>query len=180
MTTTKSTRSELARLRLRITGSWEVSRFPAWRGKAKAEEPVVGILFVSDGQTTSWIKMNRGNATAPQLVVSLCPHETCREVTAVCFDVGTNARGVCTLRREVTPVPNIPSETIQQTGELVTICRIEGNPTILLRVLFLACRDVKVGRNRIWHLKEGLDHKLSESIVAVLSSGRTGILEGAL
>ena len=70
--------------------------------------------------------------------------------------------------------PVIPETLAVSTGSIVEFAIIDGEPEIALSVAFLAGADVKVGHNRLWHVRPGLAEHISQPIRAMLSYGRSG------
>jgi hypothetical protein len=54
------------------------------------------------------------------------------------------------------------------------LATVEGDPRIELGVLLLALRDVKFGRNHLWHLRPERAQGLPEPFATILVRGRSG------
>jgi hypothetical protein len=71
-------------------------------------------------------------------------------------------------------LPSIATSSRALTGVRFTLTTIEASPEVIVATLFLAATDVKVGRNRLWHLDADHGAGVPEDLRKLLSYGRSG------
>jgi hypothetical protein len=145
-----------------------------WIGNAHADEDIVGMAFLASGATCRWVK-SAERGPHPQIDIRLSSYDdTHRDVQVGVSVGGAGMLGRCLLEREGDSFRVEP--TTCSTGTIVLLTTVEGDPRTDLLALFLASSDVKFGRNRLWHLREGLVGGLAERLASLFTHGRTGQL----
>jgi hypothetical protein len=139
-----------------------------WTGAARAVEDLVALGLIAHGGWLRWFKSSLRAATLP-LTVILHPPEAV-EGGYVVLDVGGRVDNM--LSRDGRSLSVLPRQTI--TGRPLLLATVEGDPRIELGVLLLALRDVKFGRNHLWHLRPEWALGLTEPFATILVGGRSG------
>ncbi len=112
-------------------------------------------LIAHDG-ALRWFKSSHLAATVP-LGVTLHPPDAVEGGYAV-LDVGGSVDNA--LSRGGRSISGLPCQAI--TGRPLLLATVEGDSRIELGVLLLAFRDVKFGRNHLWHLRPERAQRLPE------------------
>jgi len=140
----------------------------------------VSIVFLETEEETHWCISQRGDTPSLPIRVVLFDYDKLGYDVQVNFSIGNsdgNRRLGCTVNSR-DYVPNIPDKFEVETGKVIELAFIEGNPSIRLKMLYLAKNDVKVYRDGIWHIRKELQD--SFPISKLLNYGRTGIIAGSL
>ena len=74
---------------------------------------------------------------------------------------------------EEPPTACLMGASATNTGTLHVVARIEG---VAFAVLLLPASAVKIGRNRLWHLREDIVSRLPADQRGLLTGGRSGSL----
>lgn len=164
----------LKRSRVSMSGAWAPEKIRRWKGLVKADELIVAVAFVLREGRTSWSKSQP--ARGPELEVDLLlgHHDAGGLDVQVNFSAGSGQVISRCLLESVEFRPDLFTDRLKATGSVVQLGGPFGSPEITLSLLVLAASDVKVGRNRLWHLRPAVSTGLSEPYLGVLTHGRSG------
>jgi hypothetical protein len=139
-----------------------------WTGAARGVEDLVALGLMAHDGVLRWFKSSHRAATVP-LDVTLHPPDAVEGGYAV-LDVGGSVDNA--LSRGGRSISALPCQAI--TGRPLFLATVEGDPRMELGVLLLAFRDVKFGRNHLWHLRPERAQRLPEPFATILVRGRSG------
>ena len=172
--------SALRHFPVAISGEWLRARTRDWRGEVRAEEPIVAVSFCIRGRDVSWCKSDPADHSHP-IRLLLAHYDSGGRDVQVNFSVGETDGSVRT--RTLLPSaayrPAIRPSHSAGTSTLVPYATVEGSHPVQVLVLFLASSDVKLGRNRLWHLRTNLLDSVPAVFRTVLARGRAGELAAA-
>lgn len=148
-----------------------------WKGTLVAADPLAALVFLDEPAAVHWVKCAR---VASSLSVDLSLHAYADHSSKV----ATFAARVGDDGPPAVPVVDTgsPAETCGisagpfVTGRVAVLARAEGAD---LLVLLFPARLVKVGRNRLWRLRDEYAAELSPRLREVLTRRRTGTLSVA-
>ena len=156
----------LTELPVTISGDSATPR--RWTGTARAVEDLVALgLMVQDG-AIRWFKSSH-RAPTVRLDITLHPPEAV-EGGYVVLDAGGRVQNA--LSRGGRSISVVSRQAI--TGRPLLLATVEGDPRLELGVLLLTLRDVKFGRNHLWHLRPERAQGLPEPFATILARGRSG------
>lgn len=164
----------LARRPVAVEGKWLPAAPARWRGIARAEDPLVAVSLLQHDEGISWTKSERGVPEGQEIHLALPWFD--REGVDVGVRFGTT-NGVCSWRTRLPSAeyrPLVADRLTCETGRLFRFALFEGSSPIACWFMFLSARDVRVGRNGLWHLRKPLRPGVSEPLRTLLSYGRTG------
>ena len=178
MSSGESARLEsLRRLEVMVEGDWCSGRVRRWQGVARAAESLVGVAWVTSGESSRWCKSKRASPDGQQVGLLLGHYDASGLDVQVSFSVGRgSARVRCTVPSEDYK-PSVPGAVGVRTGEPSRLATIYSTPEIVLSLMFIAGSDVTVGRNGLWHIRRELAESVPEPLRSILSYGRAGQLE---
>ncbi len=167
--------SGVARLPVTISGKWSTPPKRDWQGLASSVEPIVAVSFLRCNGRVEWCLSERPTGNAIEVRLALLPFDE----RAVDTQVNTSIGGGGSRRyRSILPSPGyhptIPIIGSFETGRIMLISRIEGDPCIDFLGLFLARWDTKTGRDGIWHIRPHFREILPKLMLVPLTYGRTG------
>jgi hypothetical protein len=139
-----------------------------------ADEPIVTLAIQESYGRWSWCKSSARKGSTQAVSLLLGEYDRAGTDVQVSFECGG---GQVVSRSGVESKayrPGMPDTLELKTGELATIAMIAGAPVVALMLLVIAGRDVKVGRNHLWHLRRELADDVDEPFRKVLSYGRAG------
>ena len=157
-----------------VKGIWSPSPKRDWRGIASSSEPIVGITFLRFNTVVEWCLSER--VIGSEIEVRLALFEYDREHLEVQVNASIG-RGGTRYRSTVSSadyLPDIPVTRIFDTGKVVLISTVEGDPTVSFLGLFLARADAKSFPKGIWHVREHFRGNLPGVLIKPLTYGRTG------
>lgn len=148
-----------------------------WKGTLVGADPLAAIVFLEEPAAVHWVKSAR---VASSLPVNLSLHAYADHSSKV----ATFAASVGDDGPPAVPVADTgsPAETCEisagpfVTGRVAVLARTEGAD---LLVLLFPARLVKIGRNRLWRLRDQYAAELPPRLREVLTRRRTGILSVA-
>ncbi len=139
-----------------------------------ADESIVGLAIQESYGKWSWCKSSARTGSVHEVSLLLGDHDPTGVDVQVTFTCGhgqvVSRFGVASRAYK----PLMPETLELQTGRLTPVVVVAGAPDVRLMLLLLARRDVKVGRNHLWHLRRELTDGVDEPFRNVLSYGRTG------
>lgn len=159
-------------------GEWMPAPKRDWRGLIQSTESVVAVSFLKAGSHVEWCKSDRGSLAGLEVTVMLGNYDNLGLDVQVNFSIGNKGPRWRTLVESASYLPKLLVTRGFLTGRLVDFATVAGRPTIELSALFIARKDVKVGRNGLWHLRKELVNFSPESLRNVLTYGRSGGFEG--
>lgn len=174
---TPKAKRQPATVEMTVTGAWLAAPRRDWQGVIQASEAVVGLSFISIGSHTEWSKSDRGSAEGLEARVMLGNYDRLGLDVQVNFSIGHNGPRWRTLVDSATYLPRLLIPKTFQTGGLIDFAKVEGNPLVELKAIFLARQDVKVGRNGLWHLRKELVEFFPESLRKILTYGRSAAFD---
>lgn len=145
-----------------LKGAWLDGPRRRWEGIVSADEPIVTLAIQESYGAWSWCKSSARKGPTQEVSLLLGEHDRAGTDVHVNFECG---RGQVVSRCGVDSKaykPAMPDTLDLKTGELATIAMITGEPVVALMLLVLAGRDVKVGRNHLWHLRRELADDVDE------------------
>jgi hypothetical protein len=166
----------LTKLKVNLSGDWDSMPRRVWEGVARCSEALVGISFLSVGDHTEWCKFYSDSPDGLEFHVGLFTMDKDPKDVGITFN---GLRWRTTVESEH-DLPAILAPSTVQTGEIVLVSKVGLAPVIPASVLFLVRRDVKMGRNHLWHLRKELLDGISEPFAKILTYGRAGKLDFAI
>lgn len=165
----------LAKLSVVIEGSWNEARPADWRGTARADASIVAVTLLGRPESGCWCKSEPGLIDGQRVRLLLGRYDKLGRDVKVIFGAGGQRDGR-TMMPDARYRPDIPARTVCTTGSFVRFAIVAGEPAVPCWLLFLAASDVKVGRDRLWHLRKDLREGVAEPLRSILAYGRTGTL----
>jgi hypothetical protein len=188
-----ATRGALVRVPVQMRGAWTPEMALSsgwtrreWQGLARADEPLVAVLFARVADTIEWHKSDRPPRRDPADAVAVHTLDVSLGITAgpgqplASLDARTH-RAHANVTISVPGgglAPAIPDQHATSTGVLLDLVAFDGTPRVTFALLFLAASQVKVGRNGLWHVRRALAPALHEPLRTILTRGRHGSLPG--
>jgi len=166
-----------AKVEMTVAGEWLPAPKRDWRGVIQSAETVVAIAFLRVGGHTAWCKSDRGSLHGLEVSVMLDRYDNFGLDVSASFSIGNNGPRWRTLVESANYFPKIIAPKTFLTGQLIDFAKVEGNPRIDLNALFIARKDVRVGRNGLWHLRKELVEFFPESFRKILAYGRSGAFD---
>lgn len=164
----------LRRVDVSVSGEWRAGATRDWLGQARGPEPIVAISFAVKGGRVSWCKSGRATPEGQPVRLLLGHYDSAMRDVQVNFSVGDGGVVSRTVVDSPTYRPSIfPPMTIT-TARFTPFTTVEGASPVQLFALFLVGSDVKVGRNRLWHLRPKLAESVPTDFRKLLTYGRTG------
>jgi hypothetical protein len=143
-----------------------------WRGALTCAEPMGAVAFLLASGNLFWVKSRELSATLP-VEVSLHAWADYRPDRATFAAVigGAYLPGV-----PVLAAPDVAGSCTVEPGTIRTgrvTCLARANPAALF-VLLIPRRLLRMGRKRVWRVRDGVVASLPTGIPALLTRGRTG------
>jgi hypothetical protein len=157
-----------------LDGSWAAEGVRRWQGVVSAEEPIVGVAFVSREGRVRWGKSQPTRGCELRVELLLGHHDQSGLDVQVNFSAGAGQAISRCMVPSAESRPTFLTERLVTTGAHVHVTDPFGVPEITLSLLVLAAADVKVGRNRLWHLRTVASTGVNELFLGILTHGRTG------
>jgi hypothetical protein len=157
-----------------IKGGWSDTRHADWRGTAHAPEPIVAVVFLTDGQEIHWSKSERAGHEDAEVRLALFWGDRAGVEVQASFSVNGGQRSSNTLLPFFGWRPELQERASCTTGQLSPFARIEGDPSLDFHTLFILASQVKVVRNGLWRIKPEVEAQLQEPLRGILTRRRTG------
>jgi hypothetical protein len=151
------------------------ARARQWVGNARAEEDIVGMVFLATESHCEWAKGAQEGACLA-VHVALLPYDNAHRDVQVSVQVGGDGlrgRSLCGTANDTFRL----ERTQATTGTVFTLTQLPGEPRMEALALLLARSDVQFGRNRLWHLREDLALQLQAPLRSLFTRGRTGAIQ---
>jgi hypothetical protein len=154
------------------SGPWVEVVDQRWTGALTSAAPVAGILFLVTPGEICWVKSAPAAPTQP-VSVSLHAHADCSPASAT-LGVGMGRAGVHSV------VVRVAGDLLEActlgprrltTGRVVRLVEAED---ALFLVVLLQGSLLKVGRNRLWRLRDDLAVNLPPRVRLMMTRRRTG------
>lgn len=149
----------------------------AWKGYARADEPLVAMTIHVDSSRLYWVKSVKYDLVGGDIremailpvILSFYDGKNTLE-----FSVGKKGieSHVKNSEEAMVRIRSLSTELITQTGRLVEFVRIPAEPQVSFGVLFLVRRDVKYARKCIWNIRKELLARIP--LQKIFSSSRAG------
>jgi hypothetical protein len=166
--------SGVARLPISISGKWSTSPKRNWKGFASCIESIVAVSFLRCNGRVEWCLSERPTGNEIEVGLALFPFDESALDIQVNVSIGGGGRRYRSILPSPGYYPTIPMINSFETGRIMLISRIEGDPSIDFLGLFLARWDTKTGRDGIWLVRPRLREMLPEQMLVPLTYGRTG------
>lgn len=167
-------------VRMTFDGAWQPAPKRDWQGTIRCTEAVVGISFICVKGHTEWAKSDVGNDEGLEVRVMLGNYDASELDVQVNVSIGHNGPRWRTRIDSASYLPALLVPKVFLTGRIIDFAKIKGDPVVAFKAFFLARRDVRVGRNRLWHLRKELVECFPASLRRILTHGRSGKFDGAL
>lgn len=165
----------LTRLDVRVEGQWQPGPSREWRGEASGDEPIVSVLFLAAEGAVRWGKSAPASAKGPHGVrLSFHAYEPADLFVQLGVSVPGAMHAHAITLESASYRPEIPARAALRTGAILRLATVVATPSVDVLALFLAARDVKVGRNRLWHVRPALAEGISDPFKRMLTYGRSG------
>jgi hypothetical protein len=163
------------RVPVSISGSWADPPRKAWFGWVESPALTVAILFFrfNDG-ITRWCRS--GYAIPHEVTLAISPLDNSYSRVTIEASIGgatMNAQGRIISRDYL---PEIPLINTFETGRVIPISSIRGDPEIDILALFVERGDVTSKRKGIWHVRKCLRGEISGPLLLPLTYGKTGMI----
>lgn len=144
-----------------------------WRGVVEASVPLAGLALRCTADGTDWAK-SRPAVSNPALEFSLTREygSSGRATFGMSFAAAFLPAGPVDCGEELTLACSLGSGSAE-TGRLYLAAEAEGTA---FAVVFLQRSVLKVGRNRLWHLREPLATSLPDALRELLLHRRSGTI----
>jgi hypothetical protein len=138
----------------RLQGGVAITR--RWRGLATANQGLVALAVLLNGDFVQWGKSEMGPpADACEVELALFPHDNIGLEVQVNIVVGGGGYRRDTTRvASVTYLPEIPDRQDLGCGQLLRLATIKGDPVIDVGLMFLPRPEVKKVRAGNWKPRE--------------------------
>lgn len=167
----------LAAVDLRLSGSWVPINWPnrRWSGSIEATHEFATLLVVATSDLVRWAKSEVGGTHGLPITLDVHPLREGDPEAQIMFVVDG---GWVTAFKAALPSPSyLPAVTLPsspQAGVLHTIFTASTAPPASFGLLFLARRDVRVGRTGIWRSRTDLIGLLPTLLFPAFQGGRQG------
>ena len=135
----------------------------------------MAVTFMQVKKSIYWCKSPR--ASSPERTLSgLFTHELNGPFN-LCISVSVEG-GLLQHWTNINPEKEyltINNNHVVNTWELFEFIEVQGEPEIVVRILYIPRSYIKFGRNGIWNLKNEYTFSVPEPIKSVLTHGRTGV-----
>ena len=165
---------KLIRLPVTVSGHWIDPMKRDWQGLATAPEPIVAVIFLKSAATLQWCKSERARAEGQQIRLAFFPYDEASLEAQINFSAGGGGGSLTSVLGSLTYRPTIQEKYTVRTGDISKFATVEGNPAVVLGLLFLAGRNVQVGRKGIWNSKPELSISMPPKLLSLLTRGRSG------
>jgi hypothetical protein len=167
----------LTRFDLRVEGQWQAAPARQWHGKVSGEEPIVSVLFLVTEAAVRWGKSAPANAEGQDVQLAFHGYDSSDCFVQLAASVPGIVLTYAITLESASYRPEIPASVALRTGTIQRLAKVVATPGVDVLALFLAARDVKVGRNRLWHLRPALAEGIPDPIRKLLTYGRAGELD---
>lgn len=142
-----------------------------WDGTFESTSPIAGIALLAVEQRLFWVKSEPPSAR-PELSFSLhgwaeCPGSV--SVTAAFHGVARRSLPIAI--DDEPPTACVIGHPVATMGTPHLVARLDR---VSFSVVLLPASAVKVGRNRLWRLRDALASKLPLDVQKLMTRGRTG------
>jgi hypothetical protein len=170
--------ANLSELEVSITGQWSPAPKRDWQGAAVSSEPIVGLAMMETESGCEWCLSGHTTARNLALRVALFPYEKVGLDVQVNFSVGNTDGHVRGRSAVASPayVPSLECPRSVRSGQVFTLAKLAGKPSVVLKALFLARCDIRTSRNGIWHIATDFEAGLPAPFRKMLCCGRKGTI----
>jgi hypothetical protein len=170
-----------------IEGAWRPVAYVGhvlWEGVATAEEPITALALGRDPSTLSFARAGRSDTLALHLRLAVSPDEPSesRHHVRVHLSIGpqgsSDGSGTAILSlslRLTSAAPFMFSLNHHRAGAPAWFARAWSAERTEFGALFVAVADTRSARNRLWHLRDGVE--APDLFAAALARGRSGSIE---
>jgi hypothetical protein len=163
-------------LEVSIDGFWNTEDQPTWQGHIIGPVPFVILSLLNVGTTTYWVK----SPSDSSMRLWFTAHWLNWAATKIQILYWCGAAHNEHLDFEIDPSkmkPNIQIKALS-SGRISKLIEFSSQPLASICLLLLSKQDVKIGRHRIWHLRnQELLGLFAEPLRTALTRGRQGHFE---
>lgn len=166
---------ELIQYDMHILGNWQKSKYPNvrnWKGIIECYYNIYSVSMLLIENKIVWCKSSTKNLFNNSIDLFLGSYDQeWGKITNVVFSIcgAQTGRGV-----NIELCPSFPKSLIYKTGCLNRFCNLSEKPKIEIWFIAIYASDIIMKRNRVWHLKKGLDESIVEPYSQIFSKGRCG------
>jgi hypothetical protein len=167
----------LARLDLALSGAWVPSVPPnrRWSGQIRATHEFATLLVVTTCDRVLWAKSEVGGAAGLPVTFDIHPLREGDLQAQFMFIVGLGwVTAFCAALPSPSYLPAVNLPSAPQAAVLRTLFTASTEPPATFGLLFLARRDVRVGRTGLWRSRAEVAGFLPALLFPALNGGRQG------
>ncbi len=142
-----------------------------WDGAFESSSPLAGLALLLVDQRLYWVK---SQPPVARPAVSFSAHGWADRAGSVSATGSFHGAFLPSVPVEISddpPASCVIGESATSTGTPHIVAQLEG---VVFAVLLLPASAVKVGRNRLWHLRDGIAPRLPPELRRLATRGRTG------
>jgi hypothetical protein len=158
---------------INIKGNWVSNKTLKWVGNAYSDSKLVSISFLNYKSTFEWVKSNVPTDNYHNIVINLFNYDNIGFDIQFSYSIGGGVNRIRTKIKDIEYKPNILLNKLN-VGEIKLLTIFEGQPEIKLYVLFIPLEYAKVGRNKLWHIRDQYLDVIDEKYLDILRFGRKG------
>jgi hypothetical protein len=145
-----------------------------WEGTLEGDSPLVGLALLVTDERFYWVK-SHPPADRPQVSFSMARWAGIPgSVSATGSFHGAYLPSLPIDVDEEPPVACILGDSAVKAGTPHFVVQVKG---VALAVVLLPASAIKVGRNRLWHLRETIAARLRPRLSVLLTRGRSGRID---
>jgi len=161
---------------INISGEWLENKTKKWEGQIFSEKPVSTISFLEINNRIKWIKSKKSNENIQKMEINLFHYDNSGLDIQFNYDINGGGAYYRSKIETVDYLPDIITENIKSCV-ISLICSFDGIPKIKLYAAFLPTIIIQIGRNGIWHIKNGYNEFIKPEFINILNYGRQGYIE---
>jgi hypothetical protein len=166
----------MERVPVDIRGTWNYER-RRWSGVAEnPDRRMVAMVFARHPEGIEWIKSDARDMEGLPVEIGFFTNGPDFRDATVFFHVGSASAALYAVLPSSSYLPEIPEHRLLETGQILRLASVEGEPEIEFGAIFLVREDVKFGRKHIWRLRDHLLSAVPAPFSSVLARGRHGSL----
>ena len=142
-----------------------------WEGNFESAAPLAGIALLLRDQRVYWVK---SQPPVARPVVSFSVHGWAARPSSVSVTASFHGAFVPSVPVEIGQEPDascVIGTSAANTGTPHVVARIED---VVFAIVLLPASVIKVGRNRLWHLRDNIARPLPPDLFRLATRGRRG------